>query len=476
LFKNEAKFAMDVIKTSAPITILFFLLFVPLCGFPMQQEGELVKAIRLYDEENFEQAEVILKKLLDEKPDHLMVNYYYGACRTENGHYGTNEIIYLLNGSIGESPLKTDYYIGVQYHAKNRWEEALKHYTRFKNKATEEEQKEVALSEKIQMCYAKENPFVEAAAEIQTDVLPAALPRAEKQDSIQPLVDESLMADTHLTDTLRSDGVTVDSVPEQVEVLRVVPEKKGMTIDFLITNEISYSDTSDFKTEGGLANFLEGHKKKEALERQQNILKELREDYAEERDYTEKQMIGEQILEIETDLYGYQREVNQLFLASKQSEMEYWQSASTAEKESFLALQNNNNSQSSSVEEMVVSNDSTEQINPALFLVNDELPAAEEQTVNDELVYKIQLGAYSRGLPAYVKRLFDKLSYIRKIDNYTDENGVVVYTTGKLSNYDDALKMQEQVRREGVEDAFVVPYFKGKRITLEEAKDIESGK
>ena len=86
------------------------------------------------------------------------------------------------------------------------------------------------------------------------------------------------------------------------------------------------------------------------------------------------------------------------------------------------------------------------------------------------------MGAYRRGLPPYVKRLFDKLSYIRKIENYTDEKGIVVYTTGNLTNYDDALKMQEQVRREGVEDAYVVPYFNGKRITLSEAKEIANDK
>jgi hypothetical protein len=34
--------------------------------------------------------------------------------------------------------------------------------------------------------------------------------------------------------------------------------------------------------------------------------------------------------------------------------------------------------------------------------------------------------------------------------------------------------MQNQVRQEGIEDAFVVPYFNGKRITLEQAKKIEA--
>ena len=91
----------------------------------------------------------------------------------------------------------------------------------------------------------------------------------------------------------------------------------------------------------------------------------------------------------------------------------------------------------------------------------------------DDLIYKIQIGAFSRGLPDYIKRLYKKLGLIRKIETYTDEKGIVVYTTGNLANLEDALKMQNQVRQEGAEDAFVVPYFQGKRITLEQAKELE---
>jgi hypothetical protein len=71
--------------------------------------------------------------------------------------------------------------------------------------------------------------------------------------------------------------------------------------------------------------------------------------------------------------------------------------------------------------------------------------------------------------------LYKKLSLIRKIDNYTDEKGVIVYTTGNLTNLDDAVKLQKQVRQEGIQDAFVIAFYNGKRITLEQAKEIEKG-
>ena len=75
-------------------------------------------------------------------------------------------------------------------------------------------------------------------------------------------------------------------------------------------------------------------------------------------------------------------------------------------------------------------------------------------------------------MPSYKKRLFDKLSLIRKIEKYTDDKGVVVYTTGNLTNYEDAEKMKNQVKQEGIKDARIVPYLKGKRITLEQAKEL----
>ena len=49
---------------------------------------------------------------------------------------------------------------------------------------------------------------------------------------------------------------------------------------------------------------------------------------------------------------------------------------------------------------------------------------------------------------------------------------MVVYTTGNLTNYEDAEKMKNQVRQEGIKDAYIVPYLKGKRITLEQAKEL----
>lgn len=102
----------------------------------------------------------------------------------------------------------------------------------------------------------------------------------------------------------------------------------------------------------------------------------------------------------------------------------------------------------------------------------ENLTPEEPVAASTGITYRIQIGAYSRTPPDWVQRLFKKLSVIRRIDQYTDDNGVTVYTVGELKSYQDALQMQSQVRTEGVSDAFIAAYKDGERIPLKQARQI----
>ena len=102
----------------------------------------------------------------------------------------------------------------------------------------------------------------------------------------------------------------------------------------------------------------------------------------------------------------------------------------------------------------------------------DSVKTVQEEPEVNKIVYRIQIGSFSKGLPEYIDRLYKKLAVLRRIDHYTDEKGITVYTIGEVSNLDDALKLQAQIRQEGVKDAFVVAYNNGKRITLKEAREL----
>jgi cell division protein FtsN len=106
------------------------------------------------------------------------------------------------------------------------------------------------------------------------------------------------------------------------------------------------------------------------------------------------------------------------------------------------------------------------------LITKQNTPPLIEEKASNKLVYKVQIGAYSKGLPDYIKRLYEKLSMLRTINHYSDDRGIVVYTIGSVNNFDDALKLQNQIRQEGVKDALVVAYYNGKRITLSEAKEM----
>ncbi|MCD6355391.1 MAG: hypothetical protein J7L95_07565, partial [Prolixibacteraceae bacterium] len=207
----------------------------------------------------------------------------------------------------------------------------------------------------------------------------------------------------------------------------------------------------------------------------------LRNRYGTETNRQKKKLIGESILSLESQSLPMKNEITQLLITAQNAEDEYWQQAPKSELKNFMAqtksIEKTAQFDNSERVDKSVSGDTVPLVDPLiLWDAQRPEPAETGNPETDELIYKIQIGAYSHGLPSYVKRLFKKLSLIRKIENYTDEKGVVVYTTGNLLNLEDAIKMKNQVRQEGVEDAYVVPYFKGKRITLAQAKKIEEEK
>lgn len=184
--------------------------------------------------------------------------------------------------------------------------------------------------------------------------------------------------------------------------------------------------------------------------------------------------ISENILALEQETYLLKNKANLTFNKARELEQAYWDNAGAIEIETFLQeivdlkTELDRNQEKTEEPENILAN-----IGPEILIPENPLeirnPAKKE---TDKIRFKIQIGAYSRSLPDYVDRLYKKLSLIRVIDNYTDDRGVTVYTTGNLTNFEDAVRMQAQVRQEGVKDAFVVAYKNGKRIKLSEAKEI----
>jgi hypothetical protein len=94
--------------------------------------------------------------------------------------------------------------------------------------------------------------------------------------------------------------------------------------------------------------------------------------------------------------------------------------------------------------------------------------------IDNGLVYKVQIGAFRDEVPLSIANQFLKIAK-KGIRNTKDENGLTIYTVGGYATYVQANEARTQVISEsGITDAFVVAYLDGKKISMEEARNLES--
>jgi len=246
-------------------------------------------------------------------------------------------------------------------------------------------------------------------------------------------------------------------------------------IKFSVNSEITYISVSNFKTDEGRIYFQQGSFKKTELGKVVLRTEILREKYKTSESRAERDSIGQYILSLEGQAYDLKNEETQLLLQAKSAENGYWQNASPEEKEAFIkelsiASQELENKKVVNVD---VASGSPGLIFLPILITDEEIKSSTPKEKPSGIIYKIQIGAYSRGIPNTQKQAFSKISVIRKVENYTDENGVVVYTTGNLANYEDAVQMQKQILQEGIKDPKIAAYLSGKRITLNKQKNLK---
>lgn len=475
----------DKLKTTSLLLIIVILYGI----FPIPdanaQENPEVKAIQFFDSGNFTEAEKIFQELLLNDAGSPILNYYYGASRTENGHYGEKELEYLRSAGKNITPDRLHYYLAIQYHARGEWDQALKLYNQFRLSVPEMEQKELDLGKKIQLCYNQVNPFDTASVVSIREAVRAApeepVHAEQKKPEIQETMEENPVPLSASNDPDNLIDVTEipaqnssgdlflprEALPDLPGVQTTIPD--GDPVQFQINSTITYFYTSQFQTEEG-KNLFEKAKTLE-LQQKKNLeeAEKLRTAYKNTQSTDEREAIATKIIGLENESFNLEEEIKKIYLESRIVENEYWENAGPVSRNNFLM------EQEKLISSLKESNEDPRKPEEKILIdIIEPMPKPSAKAIPSELTYKIQIGAYSKGVPDYRQRLYNKLSVIRTIDSYTDEKGVVVYTTGNLTRYEDALKMQNQVKQEGIQDASVVPYFNGKRITLEQAKQMEA--
>jgi hypothetical protein len=86
--------------------------------------------------------------------------------------------------------------------------------------------------------------------------------------------------------------------------------------------------------------------------------------------------------------------------------------------------------------------------------------------------FKIQLGAFRDLLQPDIHSAWNNMARGKKLEYTRNNNGLYVYTLGNFNTFDEAVKVRDHIRKEGVPDAFIVPYKDGARIRMEEANEL----
>ena len=419
-----------------------FLLILPIPGNELraQPADPEVRAKQLFEEGQYQQALPEFRDLIRLYPSDEELNYYLGASLAETKVF-SEETRQTLEIAKQKFP-KSFFYLGEYWHAHSEWENALKNYAQFKASARRKEVKETNIDELQDQCRRQINPFPPAVPENTPDNI-------SKNGTIPPG-----------NDTL--------SVPKVAEI----PEGlEDSIIHFQVNALIRYLKIDQFRDESSKGAFAKGWQIEQDLQAKLKELNKLREQYGTAFG-EEKEEVSGKILKLEQETYQMNQAARDAYLAADTREAAYWEQAGDQEvndfrqkinqmQDSIQATAEAKNRKETGAELPVIISDTT-----AMKAVDEQPPAT------DNVVYKIQIGAYSNTPPQWVQQIFKKLSVIRRIDQHVDENGVTVYTVGELSSFDDAVQMQKQIKTEGVKDAFIAAYKNNKRISLQEAKKL----
>ncbi|MFN8230118.1 MAG: hypothetical protein U0V03_04265 [Bacteroidia bacterium] len=94
---------------------------------------------------------------------------------------------------------------------------------------------------------------------------------------------------------------------------------------------------------------------------------------------------------------------------------------------------------------------------------NNNRPIPMNAKIPDGLVFRVQIGAFKNALPNNAFRGLNPLN------GETVTNGYIRYTAGNFNKFENASAVKNDLKKLGYNDAFVVVYYNGKRIALNEA-------
>lgn len=277
-------------------------------------------------------------------------------------------------------------------------------------------------------------------------------------------IDEILLSDSIFSE---------NNVKNEQKIDSIVPELFNDSIfDFQVNSEISYLKFYHFKNENAKISFYKGWIKDKERKKISDETLKLRKMYG-NSDIITRENIAGNIIKNEEELIKLSSEIPLFYQKAREIESNYWKNASIdevlrfREKIKFVIDSLENKIEKLSIIKFV---EMTEKPDTIFIAVSDA--KTDEDIAETGVVYKIRICSFKGKITKQNEELLKSLELIRKIENYTDEKGVTVYTTGNLLKWSEAELLRTQVQQEGAINASIEAYFKNKVISEEEAKAI----
>jgi len=273
-------------------------------------------------------------------------------------------------------------------------------------------------------------------------------------------------------------AVPADSVKSVIipkEEFSIPVELAGIPINFQINSSISYLNFKHFVGKESKKLFFQAWLKEKELQDLSVLTDSLRKSYS-NASPNQKEEISAQIMKAEKRTIVLNEEIPEMYQKAREKEDQFWQTASTDAitkfqekitlyKDSLGQLAGNQTKEKTTQAE----------VPDTIILYKPSQKEAEKTAVVPSgIVYKIQIGAFKGKIPETNNKLIKKISLIRKVENYVDDKGVKIYTTGNLKQYADALTMLGQVKQEGIKTAVITAYLNGKKTTVPEARKLNN--
>ncbi|MCL1821762.1 MAG: hypothetical protein FWG22_02950 [Prolixibacteraceae bacterium] len=431
------------------------------------QTEERSKAVALFDQGKFSEALQIFTKLANAYPADYLLKYYAGASMVESGIFTKDAEMYLLLAISREVPMKSYYYLARYYHANESWDNAVRFYNRFRNNVGAEEAEKLRTEDLINLAYDKYNPYIGDEVVFPENV---AAQNEEQTPETADTLSTAVISD--LPEEMSGDSLTAPPPPEiatpivKKEPLPVVSLDEF--IHFQVNPQVVYLKEELFQEPEALALWKKARDKEAELQTVLGKLEEKRTQYQKTGNPAEREKLVNEILAYENTSLTTKMETEQLYSQARNIEQKWWDAADYAAYEKYASV---NDSLRKLEEQARQASTQTPEIDMALIEAFFA-PEDEKEEEDHGVVYKIQLGVFTRTVPVRTKALFDKIGVIRPIETFIDEQGATVYTTGNVKTYEAALELQEQVRLEGVKDAIAIALKDEQIIPIEEAKKI----